>query len=63
MAKKFKIKIGDGEKPTGSGFISWERLQKRFRQIDELQDIDVLHTVQVDENGITYTTKKKKPQG
>ncbi len=59
MANKLKFKLGDGFAPTGSGFIDWKRLEKRLRDINELQDEDILHTVEIDSRGITYTTKKK----
>lgn len=59
MANK-KFKIQDGEEPTGSGFITWKRLQQRFRDIGELQDEDVLYAVEITKDGINYTTKKKK---
>lgn len=56
---KKKIKLRKG-KTKGMGFLSWKRLEKRFRQIHELTDQDELATVYVNDEGIHYTTRKAK---
>ena len=59
MKKSIKhIKIRQG-KSKGMGFLSWHRLEKRFREIGELTDQDDLKSIYLDEDGIYYTTQKR----
>jgi len=44
----------------GTGYLDWERLEQRFREIGELTEQDHLHSVTLKENGLCYTTKIRK---
>lgn len=57
--KKIKIRTGHTK---GMGFLSWDRLEKRLRQIGELTGQDELASVYLDEEGLYYTTKQRKDE-
>lgn len=63
MSKKLKFKVGKGQS-KGCGFLSWDRLEERLKEVNELQPTDQLHTVEIDRDGIKYNTstipKKRK---
>lgn len=56
---KKKVKIRKG-KTKGMGFLSWERLEKRLRQINELTEQDELVSIYTNDEGLHYTTRKKR---
>lgn len=56
--KKKTIKIRKG-KTRGMGFLSWERLEERFREIDELTEQQQLKSIYLNDKGIHYTTEKR----
>lgn len=42
------------------GYLSWERLEERFREIDEITEQQQLTKIYLNENGIHYNTAKRK---
>jgi len=59
MAKKIKKVFSKHHKGLGCGFLSWERLIKRLRQSGELRSQDKIVKIEVDDDGIKYTTRTK----
>lgn len=56
--KKKTIKIRKG-KTRGMGYLSWKRLEERFREIDELTEQQQLKSIYLNDKGIYYTTEKR----
>jgi hypothetical protein len=44
----------------GGGFLDWERLEERLRESGELTEQDKIKTLEVTEEGIHYSTRKRK---
>lgn len=57
--KSIKRKFSD-EPTQGSGYLTWRRLEKRFRESGEITEQQKLKKVEVDKDGISYLTRKKR---
>lgn len=57
--KKIRVKLSDLS-TQGGGNLSWERFEKRLIESGELTEQQKLKTIEVDKDGISYTTRKKQ---
>lgn len=59
MSEKINVSFSNHD-PKGYGYLSWERLEKRLVQCGELTEQQKLQAVEVTEDGIEYSTRKKR---
>lgn len=58
MGKVIKVKLS-GHSAQGGGYLDWERLEQRLRESGELTEQHKLKTLEIDKDGIKFTTRKK----
>lgn len=44
----------------GGGYLTWERLERRLRESGEITEQDKIKTLEITEEGIHYSTRKRK---